>query len=481
MNQTTIGREPVRGSDVLAIGFGTTVAMWIVGYLLHMPLVGAAPWVTFAAIVVLLAGGGYVLGRYSPRTWRGAIVLGLVIAAVNLLVVGSVVSGAESRHTLMVGLPGYVAATLLVVCLGYAIGRRRRPAELPGVNLPGANLPGVDWTGHLATTAVFATGLVVLAGGLVTGFDAGFSVPDWPNTYGSNMFLFPLSKMTGGIYYEHTHRLAGTLVGLIAITLVVHTLTGPAARSVKLLSVAALIMVCLQGVAGGVWVTDVQVAEQEAERMAAPVEATPHLPYILFHGTFGQVVLGVFVIFAAMRSRAWREAAPVRSDTASTDRFLAAAFIIAMLIQLMLGVVLRKTGNMLLMHITFAALVATLGIGVGVRAWAVRGAQHPALRRVGKALLIVLGLQLLLGLGALYHRGLNPTSTVVVGSDDVSTSTEALITTLHQTTGAILLALAAAAGAWTFHLLRPLKVAPAQPGRPPSTSADATPHCPTGS
>ena len=66
-----------------------------------------------------------------------------------------------------------------------------------------------------------ATFILLMAGGLVTSNRAGMAVPDWPATFGSNMFLYPLSKMTGGIYFEHTHRLLGTFVGLAAITLAV--------------------------------------------------------------------------------------------------------------------------------------------------------------------------------------------------------------------------------------------------------------------
>ena len=56
-------------------------------------------------------------------------------------------------------------------------------------------------------------------GGLVTTKGAGMSVPDWPNSYGYNMFLFPPSRWLGGIFYEHTHRLLGTLSGFLAIGL----------------------------------------------------------------------------------------------------------------------------------------------------------------------------------------------------------------------------------------------------------------------
>jgi len=453
--------EPPRGADILAVGFGTAVAMWIAGYILHSPVIAAPAWLTFAVLILLLVGGGVVVGRSTRRTWRGGLTAAAVTTATNLLIVGSLYGdlASEHQHMLMVGVPGYMLTSIAAMMIGYAAGRSMRPAA-----------PQADWTLRFVLCAVFATGLVVLAGGLVTGFDAGFAVPDWPSTFNANMFVFPLSRMTGGIYYEHTHRLAGTLVGLIAIALVIHTLAGPSRRSVKMLAGAALAMVCLQGVAGGLWVTDVQHAAAETANDGSAYEATPHLSYVLFHGTFGQVVLGTFVVLAAMRSRAWRDAAPVHTDTASTDRFLGAAFVIAMLIQLTLGVMLRKTGEMLLMHITFAALVALLGIGAGVRAWAVRGSAHPLLSRLGKALLIVLGFQLLLGLLALIFRGLDPAQTVVVGSDAVSSTTHAIATTLHQTIGAVLLALAAATAAWTYHLVRP---AAASELRTPTAPASA--------
>ena len=58
-------------------------------------------------------------------------------------------------------------------------------------------------------------------GGLVTSHGAGMSVPDWPNSYGYNMFTFPPSKWVGGIFYEHTHRLMGTVVGMLSIALTI--------------------------------------------------------------------------------------------------------------------------------------------------------------------------------------------------------------------------------------------------------------------
>jgi cytochrome c oxidase assembly protein subunit 15 len=75
------------------------------------------------------------------------------------------------------------------------------------------------WLHRFAALTALATLWLVAAGGLVTSQGVGMSVPDWPNTYGYNMFLFPPSKWVGGIFYEHTHRLIASGVGLMTITL----------------------------------------------------------------------------------------------------------------------------------------------------------------------------------------------------------------------------------------------------------------------
>jgi cytochrome c oxidase assembly protein subunit 15 len=67
-------------------------------------------------------------------------------------------------------------------------------------------------------TAIATLGLVGI-GGLVTSHGAGMAVPDWPNTYGYNMFFFPFSQWVGGIFYEHSHRLAASGVGLLTVVL----------------------------------------------------------------------------------------------------------------------------------------------------------------------------------------------------------------------------------------------------------------------
>src|SRR5437660_5701730 len=71
----------------------------------------------------------------------------------------------------------------------------------------------------IALLTACATFPLIFMGGLVTSHGAGISVPDWPNSYGYNMFLFPPRLWIGGILYEHTHRLMGTIVGMLSIAL----------------------------------------------------------------------------------------------------------------------------------------------------------------------------------------------------------------------------------------------------------------------
>src|SRR5207247_966522 len=74
----------------------------------------------------------------------------------------------------------------------------------------------LSWFSSLTAAATLA---LIVIGGLVTSHGAGMAVPDWPNSYGYNMFLFPASKWIGGILYEHTHRLMATFVGVLVVAL----------------------------------------------------------------------------------------------------------------------------------------------------------------------------------------------------------------------------------------------------------------------
>ena len=106
-----------------------------------------------------------------------------------------------------------------------------------------------------AVLTAITTFLLLCAGGLVTSHEAGMSVPDWPNSYGYNMFLFPPSKWIGGIFYEHTHRLWATVVASMTTILALWLWLQDSRKWMKRIGVAAFLLVIAQAVLGGLRVT----------------------------------------------------------------------------------------------------------------------------------------------------------------------------------------------------------------------------------
>jgi len=75
------------------------------------------------------------------------------------------------------------------------------------------------WLHRFAVLTALATLGLIGIGGLVTSHGAGMAVPDWPTSYGYNMFALPLQFWIGGVFYEHTHRLWASVVGLLVVAL----------------------------------------------------------------------------------------------------------------------------------------------------------------------------------------------------------------------------------------------------------------------
>src|ERR1700759_5069910 len=107
---------------------------------------------------------------------------------------------------------------------------------------------------RFSKVVVAATILLLLAGSLVTSTGSGLSVPDWPTTYGWNMFTFPPSEWVGGVFYEHGHRLIASTVRFLTIILAGWLWRSEPRRWLKWLGVAALGAVVAQGVLGGLTV-----------------------------------------------------------------------------------------------------------------------------------------------------------------------------------------------------------------------------------
>jgi cytochrome c oxidase assembly protein subunit 15 len=148
-------------------------------------------------------------------------------------------------------------------------------------------LKSVTWLNRFAWLSAVATLLLICSGGMVTSKGVGLAVPDWPTSFGYNMFLFPVSKWIGGIFFEHTHRLIASTVGMLTIILALWLWFAESRRWVRILGLAAVSAVILQGILGGLRVT--MLKDQIG----------------IFHACLAQAFFALMVIIALVTSRSW--------------------------------------------------------------------------------------------------------------------------------------------------------------------------------
>jgi cytochrome c oxidase assembly protein subunit 15 len=143
------------------------------------------------------------------------------------------------------------------------------------------------WLHRFAWFTSVATLFLICSGGMVTSKGVGLAVPDWPTTFGYNMFLFPVSQWVGGIFFEHTHRLIASTVGFLTIILAVWIWRVDPRRWMRKLGWAALGAVVFQGVLGGLRVT---MLKDEIG---------------IFHACLAQAFLGMLVVIILATSSLW--------------------------------------------------------------------------------------------------------------------------------------------------------------------------------
>src|SRR6202034_1132356 len=98
-------------------------------------------------------------------------------------------------------------------------------------------------------TLAVCTLLLVVAGASVTSNQAGLSVPDWPLSYGQVM-----PQMTGGVLFEHGHRMVAAFVGFLTVVLAIWLARVERRAWMKKLGWIALLAVIVQGLLGGLTV-----------------------------------------------------------------------------------------------------------------------------------------------------------------------------------------------------------------------------------
>ena len=241
------------------------------------------------------------------------------------------------------------------------------------------------WPYRLAVATACATALLIVAGGLVTNTGAALAVPDWPTTFGYNMFLYPWSRMVGGIFYEHSHRLLGSLVGLLTLALAASLWLTERRVWVRRLGLLAVALVCAQGLVGGLRVLLVRDA------------------LAMVHGCLAQAFFALTVALAVFTSPAWRAPAALMPPAdGRTAAWLAMGASAALYLQIVLGALTTHAGWIGL-HLAGAVVAVAVPAAVALRVLA-HHASRPALAWPARALGVLLGVQVTLGLGAYLAR-----------------------------------------------------------------------------
>lgn len=199
---------------------------------------------------------------------------------------------------------------------------RLRPGAASAASHLGSMTGFHPWRHRFGVLTALSTLVLIFIGGLVTSTGSGLSVPDWPLSYG---MLMP--PMVGGIFYEHGHRMAASLVGFLTLVLALWTWRSEARRGVRRLAWFALAAVIAQGLLGGLTVLFL---------LPTPISVT--------HACLAQTFLCLTVALAYATSREWLSDAPRSRDAAGlrAAAFTAAAVVYA---QLVLGALMRHTGS----------------------------------------------------------------------------------------------------------------------------------------
>lgn len=288
------------------------------------------------------------------------------------------------------------------------------------------------WPRRLALLTLWFTVPLFLFGGTVTTMRAGMAESGWLMPDGFFLWLYPLDLRLrdAGVFVEHHHREIGSLVGLLAIALVVSTFVARCSARAKLLAVVALVAISIQGTIGGLRV----------------LENSPDLAFL--HGALAQAVFALLAGVALAFGKAWN--APRSDELAEPGplRRIATVATLVVYVQIVIGAWYRHSlvGIGLLLHVAFAlaavgiVMVLTRRLGLDAERLGESGGVLRSLRFRLKALLWT---QVALGLGAtvaIFGVSGGPEGRVSVG--------EMVFATGHVLVGAWLLASCLAAAMW---------------------------------
>ncbi len=286
------------------------------------------------------------------------------------------------------------------------------------------------WIHRFAFFTSCITFPLIFVGGLVKSHEAGLSVPDWPTTYGYNMFTFPFHMMVGNIFYEHGHRYYASIVGFLILILAIWLWRNEPRQWVKKLGWITLAAVSIQGILGGVTV-----------KMLLPWYISTA------HAALAQITFCLTVALSIVTSKWWSDDR-IRTSDENSNRLRILTFITvgAIFVQLLLGAIMRHlnaglaiptwplaNGNLFpdftsvgvtlnFAHRTWAFVVAILIFTTAINALKA-SKQYPSFKKPAIAGMILVVFQITLGaVTILSEKEPNWTSLHVVGGAAVLAS-----------------------------------------------------------
>ena len=299
-----------------------------------------------------------------------------------------------------------------------------------------------NWSHLVACLLVAVTAVLLCFGALVTTYEAAMAVPDWPATYGHNMFFFPWADWFWGpwdLFLEHGHRLLGALVGLLSLVLAVVVWRTAQPPVVKSLVVAAVVLVIVQGLLGGarVLLDDKTIAK--------------------VHACTGPLFFAVATAIASLtrcHGRPLSEArAALVAQPPSPQAIVAGVgsggLMIASYVQLVAGAQLRHLDSsidpvtfrwLVALHVAGAVVVTGLAVFLAI----VNAAQPSAARRWSWLIAVLVMCQIMLGLGAWVvswglPSGLLPNSWQLTEPLQARSTVGAVVVTGHVLLGMLIL------------------------------------------
>jgi cytochrome c oxidase assembly protein subunit 15 len=272
---------------------------------------------------------------------------------------------------------------------------------------------------------------LIVFGGSVTTLEAGMAIEGWlvlePGRGDHFLFFYPLEKWfrDAGTFVEHTHRLFGSLVGMLAIATVVATFASTRRRGARGVASAALLAVCAQGAIGGLRV----------------LENSPKLAFL--HGALGQAVFALLAVGAVVLCPRFARAER-RTDQAALELRRAAFTALGVVYAtIFLGAWLRHASSSaaLVAHVLGVLLSAALLLGLIGRLQTPECAHLAGARR---RLIALLAAQFALGLASFWM-------VFFVAAPGEPAVHQSVFPTLHVLFGALLLGQTAAVALWADH------------------------------